>query len=44
MVRDQLSLLRGAGWDAGRIVDAADLEETAQADRTLLVTARPVQV
>ena len=41
-VRDQLSLLRGAGWDAARIVDAADLEETAAPGRTLLVTARPL--
>ena len=38
-VRDQLGLLRGAGWAAERILDAADLEETATPGRTLLVTA-----
>ena len=36
-VRDQLGLLRGAGWAAERILDAADLEETATPGRTLLV-------
>ena len=40
----EISLLRGAGWDAGRVGDAADLEETATPGRTLLVTVRPVRV
>jgi methyltransferase (TIGR00027 family) len=38
---DQLTLLASAGWQAGRVLDAADLEATAPAGRTLLVQAGP---
>jgi methyltransferase (TIGR00027 family) len=37
-----LALLQAAGWPAEQVVDAAELEPTAVADRSLLVAARPV--
>src|SRR5450755_806398 len=39
--RAQLSLLQSTGWHAARTIDAADLEESAPAGRTILVTAQP---
>lgn len=37
--RDQIALLRSAGWDAERVTDAADLDANAMPGRTLLVLA-----
>jgi methyltransferase (TIGR00027 family) len=37
----QLALLASAGWSADRVFDAADLEGSAPAGRTLLVEASP---
>jgi methyltransferase (TIGR00027 family) len=38
---EQIELLAGTGWRIEREFDAADLEESAPAGRTLLVQARP---
>jgi methyltransferase (TIGR00027 family) len=37
----QIALLARAGWSTDRVLDAADLEATAPAERTLLVLASP---
>ena len=38
---EQIALLASAGWYTDRVFDAADLEATAPAGRTLLVQAGP---
>ena len=38
---EHIALLASAGWHTGRVFDAADLEATAPAGRTLLIQASP---